>query len=574
MGEMNGRGNKLSPEVAAAVALAVGSALAAAHVRRIVHGAVHPRSVFIDDTGRVRLGDFAVGAALGQCIAHGGDSALWRGLSGFVAPEVVLGEAPGPASDVYSTGALLFAMLTGQTPPGSLTMSPAVVRVVQRALDTDPGRRYPDGGEFLAALREAFEDDRWIIADGLELSRLVGSGAAASENLDDSTEDLLASLSLDVGRTVTRPSTDLRAVALAARQQQKSRDEDAGKLEDLLADLDEAPAASAQPARVEPPASRSDEIPLSIDEPVTSPVARAKIAAPVPLMPVAPATPAAAPPAPAAEAPVARPVPVAVARPVVVPAGIDDVAPVPRLRRSYTWLWILIIVGTGAGIAVLYQKHAEQSRRLKAESTERQRQADELSARLAAERPDPGGIRVRSEPDGAAVWLLLGRSPMDSLALPASMIHELRIELDGHHPVDLQVAGVHWARVGERQVAALQLPLQLGKSQLPAVPPRPSTALAPGPAARGTIHVETTPPGAAVWLFVGVTGTMSFKGLEAGRDYELEVVKDGYLPGHVRIAAEEWRDGGDPRVPLAAAPKKAVIERTVKLIPSPRESKK
>jgi hypothetical protein len=87
---------------------------------------------------------------------------------------------------------------------------------------------------------------------------------------------------------------------------------------------------------------------------------------------------------------------------------------------------------------------------------------------------------------------------------------------------------------------------------------------------RGVIHVETTPGGAAVWLLVGKSGSMKLEGIEAGRDYELKVVKPGYTPGYVHIKAEEWRNGGDPRLPLSAAPKHPLLERTVTLVELPR----
>jgi hypothetical protein len=92
-------------------------------------------------------------------------------------------------------------------------------------------------------------------------------------------------------------------------------------------------------------------------------------------------------------------------------------------------------------------------------------------------------------------------------------------------------------------------------------------------AGRGVIHVESTPQGAAVWLLVGKSGSMKLEGIEAGRDYELKVVKAGYTPGYVHIKAEEWRSGGDPRLPLSAAPKHALLERTVTLVELPANQK-
>jgi len=73
-----------------------------------------------------------------------------------------------------------------------------------------------------------------------------------------------------------------------------------------------------------------------------------------------------------------------------------------------------------------------------------------------------------------------------------------------------------------------------------------------------------------VWLLVGKSNTMKLEGIEAGRDYELKVLKDGYTPGYVSIKAEDWRNGGDPRLPLSAAPKHGLLERTVTLVELPK----
>lgn len=84
------QGGKLPIPVAAAIGRSVIEALAAAHRAKVVHGAVHPRSVLIDEDGGVRLGDFVVGRALTTAVAQGADSAMWRGLIGYLAPELCL----------------------------------------------------------------------------------------------------------------------------------------------------------------------------------------------------------------------------------------------------------------------------------------------------------------------------------------------------------------------------------------------------------------------------------------------------------------------------------------------------
>jgi hypothetical protein len=216
------------------------------------------------------------------------------------------------------------------------------------------------------------------------------------------------------------------------------------------------------------------------------------------------------------------------------------------------------------------------------EVTAQKAAAEAKTAELTAELPDPGGIRVTSSPDGAAVWLMLGRTPFDSMGLPSNMVHELRVELDGYQAKDVDVGGRDWGDApggGNLAHVATTLTALDGPTSktppLPAIPPKPDPALSAGLRnGRGVIHVESTPPGAAVWLLVGITPNMDLEGIEAGRDYELRVVKDGYLPGYVHIPAEEWRDGGDPRLPLSAAPKKAVMERSVTLTPSPKGARK
>ena len=230
-----GQGGKLPLPIAALIGKTVVEAVAAAHRVGVVHGAVHPRSVLIDEEGSVRLGDFVVGRALTSAVAAGADSSLWRGLAGFLSPELVVGEDPTPAADVFAVGAMLFQMMSGEVPPGSLNLTPAVERLVQRALDTDTGRRYRTATDLLDNLIEAFEDDHWEIATRAELIKFVGLGSSET-NLDDATEDLLASLGGAV-QPPTRPSMDMRAERVAARQAGKPQTD--GRLDALLADLDE-----------------------------------------------------------------------------------------------------------------------------------------------------------------------------------------------------------------------------------------------------------------------------------------------------------------------------------------------
>jgi len=626
------RGGKAPTRVAAAICRAVIDGLADAHLAGIVHGAVHPRSVLIARDGTVRLTDFAVGFAAMSAAAAGSEAMPLKGLAGYLAPELALGDSPTPAADVYAVGALLYTMLTGETPPGSLNTSPAVERLVQRALDTDLARRFGDGIALQENFVEALEDDRWEVATPAEVARFVDEvGADGPEpNLDAATEDLLASL--DGSLDVTRPPSDdlIRPVTGSGKiDSVLSELEDAPELSDpsidgphtvvdellgqagrdpiselLALEADQLPTNIVEPGGGRPLETASDEHtplpPPQPDEPGTltregsdlRPAPRRPEPAPAPSRLVeatrpkgqpAPSAPSAAAdeaddedaaPAPAREA---TPAP-APARRFVRPA--DDVEPVepPALKRSPVWAWLgLAAVLAGGGLLFWkIRKNAdaigEGEQAAKAARDKKDRENAELERRLRAEQADPGTIVITSQPEGGAVWLLLGRTPFDSIPLATDNVWEMRVELEGYLPQDVRVGGSGWSGPKEDRKASIDVKLDIGTPAkplpaIPAAPPASDTAgLSEG---SGTLHAVSNPPGAAVWLLVGQTNKMALAGIEAGRDYELKVVKDGFLPGFVRIAAEEWRYGGDPRLPLSAAPKRETIERPVELVPQP-----
>ncbi|MFI9846090.1 hypothetical protein ACIHFD_54335 [Nonomuraea sp. NPDC051941] len=94
---------RLPVERMAALGLDLLAALVAAHRRGVLHGAVSPAAVVIAGDGRARLAGFGAGV---------GSSA---GVPGFTAPECLAGE-PGPASDLWSLGATLYAAVEGAPP--------------------------------------------------------------------------------------------------------------------------------------------------------------------------------------------------------------------------------------------------------------------------------------------------------------------------------------------------------------------------------------------------------------------------------------------------------------------------
>lgn len=647
-----GQNGKLSLPVAAAVGQAVVEALAEAHHRNVVHGAVHPRSVLIDEDGAVRLGDFVVGRALTTAVAQGADSSLWRGLAGYLAPELVVGEDPTPAADVFACGAMLFTMLSGEAPPGTLHSTPAVERLVNRALDTDTTRRYKNASDLLENLMEAFEDDRWDLADTNDIIRAAGL-SRADTNIDEATEDLLASLGNSaVQVTPTRPSMDIRLEAAAARvSQRRNPTTGAGKLDALLADLDDSREHTAvenmafkrdpiseliqmDPRRREaivqvkprvpslddpddetplPPPGRDSDTEvkqlgvrpnthdedaamtalsgLGLDEPVrrvntaadhaTAAADRLEAAA-VRAEKVAARAESDNDAAEkrngartAAAKPTAR---AAVANLAEIPDFADQ--PTPRLKsRALGIISMIVLVGAGIGFYKVYTSQQEQNEQAKADQARLQTEADEKTRLASKAQMDRGTITVTSEPNDASIWLKLGRTNFDTMVLTSGQMHRIRIELNGYQPVDTEVLAANWTGKGLERKAKVNLTLKAvtkdtktGKPNVELLPARPANLAVETSgfeAGEGPIHIETSPPGAEVWLLIGYPNTgVSFPTI-AGRAYELRALSDGKLPGFATISADEWRDGGNPNEPIDMAKKKATIEKRIELVVDP-----
>ncbi|WP_159797354.1 serine/threonine-protein kinase [Puerhibacterium puerhi] len=102
---------------AARIAAEVASALAAAHELGIVHRDVKPGNVLITPDGAAHISDFGISHAMGDPTLTG--SGTFHGTPAYLAPEVALGRAATFASDVFSLGATLYAMLEGEPPFGT-----------------------------------------------------------------------------------------------------------------------------------------------------------------------------------------------------------------------------------------------------------------------------------------------------------------------------------------------------------------------------------------------------------------------------------------------------------------------
>ena len=104
----------LPPDRVAQVGLDLLGALEAAHAQGIVHRDVKPSNVLVRASGPVVLTDFGIATTTGDStLTHTG---LLLGSPAYIAPERARGEAPGPASDLWSLGATLYTAVEGHPP--------------------------------------------------------------------------------------------------------------------------------------------------------------------------------------------------------------------------------------------------------------------------------------------------------------------------------------------------------------------------------------------------------------------------------------------------------------------------
>ena len=128
---MAAAGGHLDVGRAVEIAADVTRALEHAHSRGTVHRDLKPANVWIDDDGHARLGDFGLATTEARSRVSGGTLV---GTVAYLPPEQALGEASGPQSDLYSLGALLYEMLSGQPPfPGDDAVS-----IISQHLHADP----------------------------------------------------------------------------------------------------------------------------------------------------------------------------------------------------------------------------------------------------------------------------------------------------------------------------------------------------------------------------------------------------------------------------------------------------
>lgn len=169
---------KLSPALAGQIAIRILSALEHAHRNGIVHRDIKPQNILVHADGHIKVADFGIARIANSSTLTKGDNVM--GSVHYFSPEQAKGEGANATSDIYSTGVVLYEMLTGRVPydgdnPVAVAMQhlhatpvpvqnlapdvpPALVRVCMKAMEKNPAHRYQSARDMAAEIRAALEN--------------------------------------------------------------------------------------------------------------------------------------------------------------------------------------------------------------------------------------------------------------------------------------------------------------------------------------------------------------------------------------------------------------------------------
>ncbi len=162
----------MSPAEAGHIVNGVLTALEYSHRAGVVHRDIKPGNVMVTRTGQVKVMDFGIARAISDSSATVAQTTAILGTAQYFSPEQAKGETVDARSDLYSTGVVLFEMLTGRAPfrgdspiavayqhvseppetPSALNpaLTEAMDAVVLRALAKDKTQRYQTADDFRA----------------------------------------------------------------------------------------------------------------------------------------------------------------------------------------------------------------------------------------------------------------------------------------------------------------------------------------------------------------------------------------------------------------------------------------
>ncbi|MDO5719885.1 MAG: Stk1 family PASTA domain-containing Ser/Thr kinase [Actinomycetaceae bacterium] len=153
------------------------AALEYSHTQGLVHRDIKPGNIMLTNTGKIKVMDFGIARALTDSQATMTQTNAVVGTAQYLSPEQARGEVVDARSDIYSTGCVLFELLTGQPPfkgdtavavayqhvseippvPSAITndVPDSIDRVVLKALAKEKDQRYTSAQAMLSDLERA-----------------------------------------------------------------------------------------------------------------------------------------------------------------------------------------------------------------------------------------------------------------------------------------------------------------------------------------------------------------------------------------------------------------------------------
>jgi eukaryotic-like serine/threonine-protein kinase len=175
-------------------------ALAAVHGAGLVHRDIKAQNVMREAGGRLLLMDFGAGQVIQGEVRGGGRV---TGTPLYLAPELLHGGGATIQSDIYSLGVLLYHLATNSYPVRATSLEELkaahasgtrqrlvdvrpdlpedFIRIVERAIDADPARRFASAGAMADALSHTLAFDGWM-ADGVFAGEGSGPGGRLTQS--------------------------------------------------------------------------------------------------------------------------------------------------------------------------------------------------------------------------------------------------------------------------------------------------------------------------------------------------------------------------------------------------------
>lgn len=220
----------VEPREAVRIIEGVLTALEYSHRAGVVHRDIKPGNIMIARNGQVKVMDFGIARAISDSSATIAQTSAILGTAKYFSPEQARGEAIDGRTDLYSSGVVLYEMLTGRppfaagsavavayqhvseapVPPNTYVpaVSPALNAVVLRALAKDRFERYQSAADFRADVQIAGEGkvpDRSAVRDDDVNSTLFGVNPASAAGSAATLRRLSSDDDDRVPRTQSRP---------------------------------------------------------------------------------------------------------------------------------------------------------------------------------------------------------------------------------------------------------------------------------------------------------------------------------------------------------------------------------